>query len=126
MLLFIDGEYRRLASERALPTIAPPGGNPRRGAWLPIWHAQQDGWMLTAMFSRTARAHRLGQTRDWVVIYCEHDGKESHFTVVTETHGPLAGRRVVRGREAECAEHYGEAFVDPGQLHSWASRLAVT
>jgi len=27
--------------------------------------------------------------------------------VVTETHGPLAGRRVVRGREAECRTHYG-------------------
>jgi hypothetical protein len=26
--------------------------------------------------------------------------------VVTETHGPLKGRRVVRGREKECLAHY--------------------
>jgi hypothetical protein len=27
--------------------------------------------------------------------------------VVTEQHGPLAGRRVVRGREQECLVRYG-------------------
>ena len=31
---------------------------------------------------------------------------EGQCTVVSETHGPLAGRRVVRGREAECRAHY--------------------
>jgi len=41
--------------------------------------------------------------RDWVVIYFHRDNRsEGQRTVVTETRGPLAGRRVVRGREAEC------------------------
>ena len=52
--------------------------------------------------SNSARAHDLGRTQDWVVIYYERDGHEEQATAVTETHGPLAGRRVVRGREAEC------------------------
>jgi putative hydrolase len=31
---------------------------------------------------------------------------EGQHTVVTETRGVLAGKRVVRGREAECRERY--------------------
>lgn len=31
---------------------------------------------------------------------------EGQHTVVTETRGSLVGRRVVRGREAECRAHY--------------------
>ena len=69
-------------------------------------HSDEDGWSFTAMFSNTARAHELGRTRSWVVIYYEHDGHEGQCTVVTETRGPLSGRRVIRGREAECAGHY--------------------
>jgi DNA polymerase (family 10) len=66
-------------------------------------HAQKDGWAFTAFFSNTARAHQLGRTRDWVVIYFHADDQEEgQRTVVTETRGPMAGRRVVRGREAEC------------------------
>jgi hypothetical protein len=53
------------------------------------------------MFSNTATAHRLDRTADWVVVYYERDGDEGQCTVVTETRGPLAGRRVVRGRESE-------------------------
>lgn len=33
---------------------------------------------------------------------------EGQHTVVTETRGPLTGRRVVRGREAECREFYAQ------------------
>ena len=48
---------------------------------------------------------RLGhRTHDWVVIFAERNGDEVRQTVVTEYRGPLAGRRVVRGREAECAQ----------------------
>ena len=58
------------------------------------------------LFSNTARAHELGRTRDWVVIYFyDGDHHEGQCTVVTETHGPLAGKRVVRGREAEQRRH---------------------
>lgn len=54
----------------------------------------------------TFRAHEQNKIRDWVVIYFERDGEEDQCTVVTERTGPLAGRRVVRGREKECLAHY--------------------
>jgi hypothetical protein len=40
------------------------------------------------------------------VIYFEKDGRESQYTVVTEQHGPLHGKRVVRGCENECLSFY--------------------
>jgi len=44
---------------------------------------------------------------DWVVIYFYDDHhQEGQQTLVTETHGPLQGRRGVRGREFECQSHY--------------------
>ncbi len=51
------------------------------------------------LFSNTARAHELGTTRDWVVIYFDDGASEGQRTVVTERRGPQAGRRVVRGRQ---------------------------
>ena len=64
-------------------------------------------WHFTVLFSNTARAHELGRTRDWVVIYFYDDQhEEGQHTVVTETRGPLLGQRVVRGRELECGRHY--------------------
>ena len=103
-LLAVDAEYRRAAADGSLPTIAPRRFNPEHEAWLPILHTERDGWHFTALFSNTAKAHELGRTRDWVVIYFyDGDHREGQHTVVTETHGPFAGRRVVRGREGECA-----------------------
>ncbi|HEX4892717.1 MAG TPA: hypothetical protein VFV47_05470, partial [Hyphomicrobiaceae bacterium] len=64
-------------------------------------------WLFTVLFSNTLRAHELGKTRDWVVIYFHREGEpEAQCTVVTETRGPLAGRRVIRGREGDCVAHY--------------------
>ncbi len=54
----------------------------------------------------TARAHELGTTTDWVVIYYEDGGQEDQCTVVSARSGPLKGKRVIRGRESECREHY--------------------
>ncbi len=106
-ILEIDAVYRRRAAADRLPKIAPRRFNPGARAWLPILHEQRDPWHYTALFSNTARAHDLGKTRDWVVVYCyDGDHRESQATVVTETHGPLKGRRVVRGREPECASWY--------------------
>ena len=102
-LLEIDAEYRRRADTGQLRRIAPRRFNPKGEAWLPIWHDERDGWSYTALFSNTARAHELGRTRDWVVIFYEDGGHEEHCTIVTEYHGPLRGQRVVRGRERECA-----------------------
>ena len=107
MLLDVDREYREKALGGKLPTIAPKRFNPSGEAWLPVLHADRDGWHFTALHSNTAQAHQLNRTRDWVVLYFYDDQHvEGQHTVVTETHGPLAGRRVVRGREAECREHY--------------------
>jgi hypothetical protein len=102
-LLAVDADYRREAEADTLRRIAPRRFNPEGRAWLPVFHTERDGWALTALFSNTARAHELGRTHDWVVIAYARDGDEGQCTVVTETRGPLRGRRVVRGRESECA-----------------------
>lgn len=103
LLLEIDAEYRRRAREGSLRKIAPRRFNPDRIAWLPIWETRQGGWSFRVLFSNTEQAHALGKTQDWVVIYFERAGESHQCTVVTETRGPQAGRRVVRGRESELA-----------------------
>jgi len=109
VLLDVDREYRDKAAAGKLPTIAPRRFNPEGKSWLPVLHTQRAGWHFTALFSNTAQAHRLGKVRDWVVIYFyDHEHAEGQHTVVTETRGPLAGRRVVRGREVECKAHYAQ------------------
>lgn len=107
LLLDVDREYRNGAAAGRLPTIAPRRFNPEGKAWLPVLHARRGDWHFTALFSNTARAHELGRVHDWVVIYAEdRDHHEHQYTVVTPPGGPLAGRRVVRGREAECRAWY--------------------
>jgi DNA polymerase (family 10) len=106
LLLALDADYRRRAEQDDLHKIAPKRFNPDNEAWLPIMHSERQGWDFTVLFSNTARAHDLNKTRDWVVIYYDRDGDEHQNTIVTETSGPLAGRRVVRGREAECRRYY--------------------
>ncbi len=104
MLLDIDREYRERASAGTLRKIAPKRFNPAGEAWLPVLHAEREDWRFTALFSNTANAHELGKTGDWVVVFAHEDGEpETQCTVVTETHGPLKGQRVVRGRESESA-----------------------
>jgi putative hydrolase len=106
-LLAVDHEYRHGAEAGTLPTIAPRRFNPTGEAWLPVLHTVRDGWHCTALYSNTAQAHQLNRTRDWVVIYYyDEEHAEGQHTVVTETHGPLVGRRVVRGHELECREQY--------------------
>jgi DNA polymerase (family 10) len=106
LLLEIDAEYRRRAAADELKKIAPRRFNPEGEAWLPIMNVERQGWEFTVLFSNTARAHELGTTHDWVVIYYDRRGREDQATVVTETRGPLEGKRVVRGREAECRRYY--------------------
>jgi putative hydrolase len=109
LLLAADAEYRDKAALNALPVIAPKRFNPEGKAWLPILHTQTDGWHFTLLYSNTARAHELKRTHDWVVAYYYDDHhQEGQCTIVTETRGPLIGRRVVRGRELECREYYDE------------------
>jgi NAD-dependent DNA ligase len=110
LVLRVDSEYRRKAAAGKLPRITPKRFNPDNKAWLPILHTTHEHWHFTALYSNTARAHQLGRTADWVVIYFYDDHhREGQHTVVTETHGGLQGRRVVRGREPECLSYYREA-----------------
>jgi putative hydrolase len=106
-LLDVDREYRGKAKDGKLPTIAPRRFNPNGEAWLPILHTTRGEFHFTALYSNTARAHQLDRVKDWVVLYFYDDHHhEYQHTVVTETHGALTGKRVVRGREAECREYY--------------------
>jgi DNA polymerase (family X) len=41
-----------------------------------------------------------------VIYYSDPDDGQGQATVVTERRGILAGERVVRGREPECARFY--------------------
>ncbi len=105
-ILAVDEEYRRGAAAGTLRRIRPKRFNPAGKAWLPVYHTERQGWWFTLLFSNTSRAHELGRTRDWVVVFYEKDGHEDQATVVTEYRGELAGRRVIRGREGECYDHY--------------------
>ncbi len=105
-LLDVDREYRRKAAAGSLRRIAPRRLNPTGEAWLPVLHTQRGERHYTALYSNTPRAHRLRRTHDWVVLYYDGDHGERQCTVVTEYRGKLKGRRIVRGREADCLEYY--------------------
>lgn len=110
LLLEADAIYRQKAQAGELHRIAPHRFNPDHLAWLPVLHLRRGDWHLTLLYSNSVRAHDLGRTRDWVIVYFHHlQGPERQATVVTETRGALAGRRVVRGREEDCALHYSDA-----------------
>lgn len=108
-LLDVDREYRDKVAAGELPTIAPRRFNPGREAWLPILHTNRGERNYTALYSNTARAHELGQTHDWVVLYWDGGLEERQCTVITSQWGKLAGKRIVRGREKECEEFYSPA-----------------
>jgi predicted flap endonuclease-1-like 5' DNA nuclease len=108
-LLDVDREYRQKVEAGTLHRIAPHRFNPTGEAWLPVLHAQRGPRHYTALFSNTARAHQLGKTRDWVVLYYDDGTHEHQCTVITAQRGPLAGKRVIAGREAECERYYAAA-----------------
>jgi hypothetical protein len=108
-ILAVDAEYHRRAEEHLLPTLAPRRFNPDNRPWLPVYQTDRGEWFYRALFSNTALAHRLNTTRDWVVVYFDDGTASGQRTVVTETRGDLRGRRVVRGREPECRDHYAIA-----------------
>ncbi len=104
LILNLNAEYRKKAEAGELKKIAPKRHNPDGESWLPILTTVGEGWRFTVLFSNTARAHELGKTQDWVVVYYDKGSGENKYTVVTEYAGPLLGKRVIRGREKECAE----------------------
>jgi hypothetical protein len=108
-------EHRRPLSTPAgtLRVVSPNENNPNDVAWLPVLETTRYGRSYTALFSNSTRAHELGKTDDWVIIILDEDplapsedDERRSWTIVTETSGPLQGRRVVRGREDECHALY--------------------
>jgi hypothetical protein len=108
-LLDVDCEYRQKATAGRLRLIAPRHFNPTGDAWLPVLHTERGNRHYTALYSNTARAHRAGKTRDWVVLYHDDGAGERLHTVLTATRGVLSGRRLVAGRESECLAYYSSA-----------------
>ena len=115
-LLDVDREYRESSAAGALPHIAPRRFNPTKDAWLPVLHTRRGKRHYTALFSNTARAHALGKTHDWVVLFQDGADHEHQQTVVTETTGALKGQRVVRGREEESARYYAHQPRGPNEI----------
>lgn len=115
-LLSVDEEYRRKAEADRLLRVAPRRFNPGRKAWLPILRTRRGDRDYTALYSNSARAHELDALRDWVIIYRTSQGGGGQggggqsgggqWTVMTSRFGPLEGRRIIRGLEQECADHY--------------------
>jgi hypothetical protein len=102
-LLAVDEEFR----ERAGAIAAGCGGTLAKRSLrslLPFYQTERGGWRYRAVHSNTALAHRLGKARDWVVVFFNNGVEGGQRTIVTETRGELQGRRVVRGREAECRD----------------------
>jgi hypothetical protein len=114
VLLDIDREYRSQVARQRLVTTAPRQFNPQRRAWLPILRTQRHGRRFSAHYTNTAASHDLGRLHDWVVIYCTDKQAFGRWTVITGRWGPVRGRRIVRGREHECARHYAQG--KPRQL----------
>ena len=110
-LLDVDEEYRRKAAADRLVRIAPRRFNPTGAAWLPVLHTRRGSVEYTALYSNTARAHELGTTHDWVVIYRDDAHGDGQWTVITSRFGPLRGKRIVRGREDETRKHYAALAV---------------
>ena len=105
-LLDVDREYREAAQAGKLQTIAPHRFNPKKEAWLPILHTQRDARHFTVLFSNSALAHQLKNTRDWVILYYDDDQGEHQCTVITGHQAPFSGKRIVRGREEDCSAYY--------------------
>jgi hypothetical protein len=89
-LLDVDREFRRHAARAATAVL----------------HTTRTGRRYSALYSASALAQRAGRLDDWVIIDLELPGPNVRWTVVTEWRGVMKGRRVVRGREAECLEYY--------------------
>jgi hypothetical protein len=110
-LLDVDREYREKAAAGRLRRITPRRFNPSGEAWLPVLHNQRAERHYMALFSNTARAHQMDMTRDWVVLYYDGGRGERQCTVITSQRGALKGKRIVRGREAECMQYYQQQKV---------------
>jgi hypothetical protein len=117
-LLAIDHEYRAKAQRDRLLRVAPHWFNPTGAAWLPILQTERRGRRFRAHFTNTARCHALGGLHDWVTIVCESKPEYGEWTIATAKSGSLSGKRVVKGREAECGDFYASRKVQLSVLES--------
>lgn len=67
-LIDVDQEYREKAASGGLRKIAPRRFNATGEVWLSVLHTRRGTRDYTALFSNSARAHRRGKSRDWVVL----------------------------------------------------------
>ena len=108
---FAAGCRRRILAVNTgwqVANIAPKRLNPHGTPWWPpVLHTRGGKRHFAALYSNSPRAHELGRTEDWVVIYSydEHH-RETQQTVVTENRGTLVGKPAARGREPECLALY--------------------
>lgn len=61
-------------------------------------------------------------------MYYDEGSGGRQRTVVTERQGPLAGRRVVRGREVKCGARHGDkagGWVEKGMGGGWTGTVTV-
>lgn len=121
-ILDVDRQYREQAARDLLPKIAPRRFNPSHEAWLPVLHTVRGDRHYTALYSNTAHAHERGRTHDWLVVYSDGRGGERQCTVITAARGPLRGRRIVRGREDECLQHYSRPVQETGCAQDFPPR----
>ena len=98
-----------------MPSIAPRRFNPTGAAWLPVLHTQRGERHYTSLYSNSLAAHKVGTIRDWVVIYRDDKAGSGVWTAITSRYGNLRGKRVIRGREAECSQYY-DKFIEQRQL----------
>ena len=54
----------------------------------------------------------MNKTKDWVVIYYDDAAGKRQCTVITSGRGPLTGKRIVPGREEDCARYYRKRKVE--------------
>lgn len=80
----------------------PAGRSPGRASHLPA----RLNLTIAERFEAAAELLEQQAANPFRVRAWRQAAGELRFTVVTATAGPLAGRRVVRGRESECIEVY--------------------
>ena len=99
---FLRAHYQLPGGRRSTPPA------PQAGRALPLQRA---------VFQHGPSA-RKKKTRDWVVLYFDGQDGERQCTVITSEFGRLKDKRIVRGREDECEEHYRNlGQLPPRHLH---------
>ena len=94
LVLHVDWCFRKhaathLEEESCGPSPFPPYARP-----VPPLGLDVQGWRF--------QAHAHDEASSWVGIeYESQAGNRGRYTVITETRGPLAGRRVVRATSAD-------------------------